>query len=119
MKSSDDHACELAVNDARIFDGSAMLPGSHNLGIAGGRIRSVISSTIAVSMFGPEAPSSDDEALKPCRREAVCPRRRVEGGEQKGKIRRSSPGKKDTGCWKHPRAACFRVKERLERDYAG
>ena len=47
MKSSDDNACELVVNNARIFDGSAVLEGSHNVGIAGDRIRSVSSSQIA------------------------------------------------------------------------
>jgi imidazolonepropionase-like amidohydrolase len=49
MKSSDGNACELVVNNARIFDGSAVLQGSHNIGIAGDRIRSVSSSPIAGS----------------------------------------------------------------------
>jgi imidazolonepropionase-like amidohydrolase len=49
MKSSDDNACELVVNNARIFDGSAILQGSHNVGIAGDRIRFVSSSSIAGS----------------------------------------------------------------------
>jgi imidazolonepropionase-like amidohydrolase len=49
MKSSDGNACELVVNNAKIFDGSAVLQGSHNVGIAGNRIRSVSSSPIAGS----------------------------------------------------------------------
>jgi imidazolonepropionase-like amidohydrolase len=49
MKSGDDNPCELVVNNARIFDGSALLEGSHNVGIAGDRIRSVSSSPIAGS----------------------------------------------------------------------
>jgi imidazolonepropionase-like amidohydrolase len=55
MKPNDDNACELVngcelvVNNARIFDGSVMLPGSHNVGISGGRIRSVSNSPIAGS----------------------------------------------------------------------
>ena len=49
MKSSDDDACELVINNARIFDGSAVLEGLHNVGIAGDRIRSVSSSPIAGS----------------------------------------------------------------------
>jgi hypothetical protein len=49
VKSSDGNACELAINNARIFDGSALLQGSHNVGIAGGRIRSVSTSPIAGS----------------------------------------------------------------------
>jgi imidazolonepropionase-like amidohydrolase len=47
MKSSDGNACELVINNARIFDGSVVLQGSHNVGIAGDRIRSVSSSQIA------------------------------------------------------------------------
>jgi imidazolonepropionase-like amidohydrolase len=49
MKSSDDNACDLVVNNARIYNGSALLEGSHNVGIAGDRIRSVSSSPIAGS----------------------------------------------------------------------
>src|ERR1700722_19245251 len=49
MKSSDGIACELVINNARIFDGSALLQGSHNVGIAGDRIRSISSSPIAGS----------------------------------------------------------------------
>jgi imidazolonepropionase-like amidohydrolase len=47
--NSDGIACELVINNARIFDGSALLQGSHNVGIAGDRIRSVSSSPIAGS----------------------------------------------------------------------
>ena len=39
MKSSDGNACELVINNARIFDGSAVLQGPHNVGIAGDRIQ--------------------------------------------------------------------------------
>ena len=46
MKSSNRDSCELAISNARFFDGWAMLPGSHNVGIAGGKIRSVSSSPI-------------------------------------------------------------------------
>src|ERR1700677_1310980 len=49
MQSSDGNACELVINNARIFDGSTMLPGSLNVGIAGGRIRSVSSLPISGS----------------------------------------------------------------------
>jgi imidazolonepropionase-like amidohydrolase len=49
MKPSDENACDLVVNNARIFDGSAVLQGSHNVGIAGDRIRFVSSSPIAGS----------------------------------------------------------------------
>jgi imidazolonepropionase-like amidohydrolase len=49
MKASDDTPCELVINNARIFDGSAILQGSHNVGIAGDRIRAVSSSPIAGS----------------------------------------------------------------------
>jgi imidazolonepropionase-like amidohydrolase len=49
MRSNDDSACELVINNARIFDGSAVLQGLHNVGIAGDRIRSVSSSPIAGS----------------------------------------------------------------------
>jgi imidazolonepropionase-like amidohydrolase len=49
MKSSDGNACDLVVNNARIFDGSTVLQGAHNVGIAGERIRSVSTSPIAGS----------------------------------------------------------------------
>jgi imidazolonepropionase-like amidohydrolase len=49
MKSNEGNACEFVINNARIFDGSAMLLGPHNVGIAGGKIRSVSSSPIAGS----------------------------------------------------------------------
>jgi imidazolonepropionase-like amidohydrolase len=49
MKSSDGDACDLGVNNARVFDGSAVLQGLHNVGIAGDRIRSVSSAPIAGS----------------------------------------------------------------------
>jgi imidazolonepropionase-like amidohydrolase len=50
MKSSDDNACDLVVNNAKIFDGSAVLEGSsHNVGIVGSKIRSVSTSPIAGS----------------------------------------------------------------------
>jgi imidazolonepropionase-like amidohydrolase len=49
MKSSDNSACELVINNAKIFDGSALLQGLHNVGIAGDRIRSVSSSPISGS----------------------------------------------------------------------
>jgi imidazolonepropionase-like amidohydrolase len=49
MKSSDGNTCDLVVNNARIFDGSAVLEGPHNVGIAGDRIHSVSSSPIAGS----------------------------------------------------------------------
>ena len=49
MKSSDGNACELVINNARIFDGSAVLQGLHNVGIAGDRIRSISGSPIVGS----------------------------------------------------------------------
>ena len=49
MKSGDGNACELVINNARIFDGSALLQGLYNVGIASGRISSVSSSAIAGS----------------------------------------------------------------------
>jgi len=49
MESSESNACDLVVKNARIFDGSVVLQGSHNVGIAGDRIRSVSSSPIAGS----------------------------------------------------------------------
>jgi imidazolonepropionase-like amidohydrolase len=47
MNSSEDNACQLVVNNARIFDGLAILQEPHNVGIAGDRIRFVSSSPIA------------------------------------------------------------------------
>jgi imidazolonepropionase-like amidohydrolase len=49
MKASDVNPCELVINNARIFDGSAIPPGLHNVGIVGDRISAVSSSPIAGS----------------------------------------------------------------------
>ncbi len=49
MKSSDGNACDLVINNARIFDGSTVLQAAHNVGIAGDRIRSISTSPIAGS----------------------------------------------------------------------
>ena len=46
MKSSDGNAYDLVISNARVFDGSTLLQGAHNVGIAGDRIRSVSPSPI-------------------------------------------------------------------------
>ena len=47
MKSNDRSGCELVVNNAKIFDGAAVLQGPYNVGIVGGRIRFVSRAPIA------------------------------------------------------------------------